>query len=102
MMCYISIVVFMEVIIMLWMCYLVLMFCYDEWFFGDYYLVILLVGMLGFIGLIFMFVKLLCYVLWDMSLWFGFVIVIIFWIVVEVFDCIYLFFGLWENLGGYK
>lgn len=42
-----SIVAFMEVITMLWTCYLVLMFCYDERFFGDHHPVTLLVGMLA-------------------------------------------------------
>ena len=97
-----SIVAFMEVITMLWTCYLVLMFCYDERFFGDHHPVTLLVGMLGLIGSIFMFAKLLRHASWDMSLRFGFATVIIFWIAVEVFDRIHLFPGLWENPGGYK
>ena len=78
-----SIVAFMEVITMLWTCYLVLMFCYDERFFGDHHPVTLLVGMLGFIGSLFMFAKLLRYASWGMSLRFGFATVIIFWIAVE-------------------
>ena len=97
-----SIVAFMEVITMLWTCYLVLMFCYDERFFGDHHPVTLLVGMLGLIGSIFMFAKLLRHASWDMSLRFGFATVIIFWIAVEVFDRIHLFPGLWENPGGHK
>ena len=84
-----SIVAFMEVITMLWTCYLVLMFCYDERFFGDHHPVTLLVGMLGLIGSIFMFAKLLRHASWDMSLRFGFATVIIFWIAVEVFDRIH-------------
>ena len=89
-----SSVAFMEVITMLWTCYLVLMFCYDERFFGDHHPVTLLVGMLGLIGSIFMFAKLLRHASWDMSLRFGFATVIIFWIAVEVFDRIHLFPGL--------
>lgn len=92
-----GIVAFMEVITMLWTCYLVLMFCYDERFFGDHHPVTLLVGMLGFIGSLFMFAKLLRYASWGMSLRFGFATVIIFWIAVEVFDRIHLLNGLWVN-----
>jgi hypothetical protein len=96
-----SIVAFMEVITMLWTCYLVLMFCYDERFFGDHHPVTLLVGMLGFIGSLFMFAKLLRYASWGMSLRFGFATVIIFWIAVEVFDRIHLLNGLWANPQGH-
>ena len=39
--------------------------------------------MLGFIGSLFMFAKLLRYASWGMSLRFGFATVIIFWIAVE-------------------
>ena len=52
-------------------------------FFGDHHPVTLLVGMLGFIGSLFMFAKLLRYASWGMSLRFGFATVIIFWIAVE-------------------
>ena len=90
-----SIVAFMEVITMLWTCYLILMFCYDERFLGDHHPITLLVGMLGFTGSIFMFTKLLHYASWGMSLRFGFATVIIFWIAVEVFDRIHVWEGLW-------
>lgn len=85
-----SIVAFMEVITMLWTCYLTLMFCYDERFLGDRHPVTLLVGMLGLIGSLFMFARLLRYSSWGMSLRYGFATVIIFWIAVEVFDRISL------------
>lgn len=85
-----SIVAFMEVLCMLWTCYIVLMFCYDENFLGDHHPVTLIVGMIGFIGSLFMFAKLLHYASWGMSLRYGFATVIIFWIAVEVFDRIHL------------
>lgn len=84
-----SIVAFMEVITMLWTCYLLLMFCYDERFFGDHHPVTLLVGMGGFVGSLFMLRRLLRYRSWGLSLRFGFATVIIFWIAVEVFDRIH-------------
>lgn len=96
-----SIVAFMEVITMLWTCYLTLMFCYDERFLGDHHPVTLLVGMLGFIGSLFMFAKLLRYGSWGMSLRFGFATVIIFWIAVEVFDRIHLLEAIWANPQAY-
>lgn len=89
-----SIVAFMEVITMLWTCYLLLMFCYDDRFIGDHSLLTLLVGMGGFIGSLFMLGRLLHYRAWGLSLRFGFATVIIFWISVEVFDRINLFEGI--------
>lgn len=92
-----SIVAFMEVITMLWTCYLVLMFCYDERFFGDHHPVTLIVGMIGFIGSLFMFARLLTYKSWGTSLRYGFATVIIFWISVEVFDRIHVLEGIWAD-----
>lgn len=92
-----SIVAFMEVITMLWTCYLLLMFCYDERFIGDHHPVTLLVGMGGLIGSLFMFAKLLRYSSWGLSLRFGFATVIIFWIAVEVFDRIHVLEAIWNN-----
>lgn len=92
-----SIVAFMEVITMLWTCYLLLMFCYDGRFIGDHHPVTLLVGMGGFIGSLFMLAKLLRYKSWGLSLRFGFATVIIFWISVEVFDRIHVLEGLYEE-----
>lgn len=94
-----SIVAFMEVITMLWTCYLTLMFCYDERFLGDRHPVTLLMGMLGLIGSLFMFARLLHYSSWGMSLRYGFATVIIFWIAVEVFDRISLLPALWNAPG---
>lgn len=94
-----SIVAFMEVITMLWTCYLTLMFCYDERFLGDRHPVTLLVGMLGLISSLFMFARLLRYSSWGMSLRYGFATVIIFWIAVEVFDRISLLPALWNAPG---
>ena len=94
-----SIVAFMEVITMLWTCYLTLMFCYDERFLGDRHPVTLLVGMLGLIGSLFMFARLLRYSSWGISLRYGFATVIIFWIAVEVFDRISLLPALWNAPG---
>ena len=90
-----SIVAFMEVVTMLWTCYLLLMFCYDERFIGDHSPLTLLVGMGGFIGSLFMFARLLRYPAWGMSLRYGYATVIIFWIGVEVFDRIHVLEGLW-------
>jgi len=89
-----SIVTFMEVMTMLWTCYLLLMFCYDERFIGDHSPITLLVGMGGFIGSLFMFAKLLHYRSWGLSLRFCYATVIIFWIGVEVFDRIHVIEGI--------
>lgn len=89
-----SIVAFMEVITMLWTCYLTLMFCYDERFIGDRHPFTLCIGIFGLIASFFMLAKLLHYKSWGISLRFGFATVIIFWISVEVFDRIHVLEGL--------
>lgn len=93
---HVSIVTFMEVMCMLWTCYITLMFCYDERFLGDHHPLTLMYGMLGFVGSLFMLRKLLRYTRWGISLRFGFATVIIFWISVEVFDRIHLLEQLWQ------
>ena len=75
------------------------MFCYDERFLGDRHPLTLLVGMLGLIGSLFMFARLLRYASWGISLRYGFATVIIFWIAVEVFDRISLLPALWNAPG---
>ena len=50
-----SIVTFMEVNMMLWGCYLLLMFCYDKNFLGDHHPVTFLVGLGCLVGSLFMF-----------------------------------------------
>ena len=96
-----SIVTFMEVMCMLWTCYITLMFCYDERFLGDHHPLTLAYGMLGFVGSLYMFRKLLHYSKWGISLRFGFANVIIFWIAVEVFDRIHVLESIWTNPGAH-
>ena len=93
-----SIVAFMEVITMLWTCYLTLMFCYDERFLGDRHPVTLLVGMLGLIGSLFMFARLLRYSSWGMSLRYGFAPFSFFRIAVFVFDRSILLHAVWYSV----
>ena len=92
-----SIVTFMEVMCMLWTCYITLMFAYDDHFLGDGHPLTLAYGMLGFVGSLFMFRKLLRYANWGISLRFGFANVIIFWIAVEVFDRIHILERIWDS-----
>ena len=90
-----SIVTFMEVNTMLWTCYLLLMFCYDERFLGDRHPVTLLVGIGCLIGSAFMFARQLHIASWGANIRMGIATVIIFWISVEVFDRIHFFNELW-------
>ena len=90
-----SIVTFMEVNTMLWRCYLLLMFCYDERFLGDRHPVTLLVGIGCLIGSAFMFARQLRIASWGANIRMGIATVIIFWISVEVFDRIHFFNELW-------
>lgn len=92
-----SIVAFMEVTTMLWTCYLVLMTCYDDHLIGADSLITVIVGMIGLIGSVFMFARLLRYPSWGISLRFGFATVIVFWIFVEVCKHTHLLVKLYEN-----
>lgn len=87
---HVSIVSFMEVMTMLWTCYLLLMFCYDPRFIGDHHPITFMIGLGGLAGSIMMFERLLTYHSWGLSLRYGFATVIIFWIAVEVCDRIHL------------
>lgn len=65
-----SIVTFMELMMLLWTSYLLLMFCYDDVFLGENHPVTLLVGVGCFIGSFFIFAKQLRLSAWGpTSVW---------------------------------
>ena len=81
---HVSIVTFMELNMLLWTCYLLLMFCYDSHFLGDHHPVTLLVGVGCFIGSVFMFIKQLRIGSWGANIRYAIATVIIFWTPVEI------------------
>lgn len=81
---HVSIVTFMELIMILWTSYLLLMFCYDPNLLGDHHPVTFLVGLGYFIGSVFMFIKQLKIGAWGANIRFAIATVIVFWTPVEI------------------
>lgn len=79
-----SIITFLELNVMLWTLYLVLMFCYDPVFLGSDHPVTFAVGIGCLIGSIFMFIKELKIKAWGPNIRMAIATVIVFWTFVEV------------------
>lgn len=90
-----SIVTFMEINMMLWTFYLLLMFCYDKRFLGDHHPVTFLVGLACFIGSVFMFKRELKLAAWGSNIRMAIATVIIFWTPVEILGRINFFREFW-------
>lgn len=90
-----SIVTFMELNMMLWALYLLLMFCYDKHFLGDHHPVTFLVGLGCFIGALFMFRRQLKLASWGANIRMAIATVIIFWTPVEILGRINFFTEIW-------
>ncbi len=79
-----SIVTFMELNMILWACYLLLMFCYDTNFFGDTHPVTLIIAATCLVGSVFIFKKQLKLPSWGANIRMSIATVIVFWTFVEV------------------
>ena len=90
-----SIVTFMELMMILWASYLLLMFCYDNEFLGDHNPVTLLVGVGCFIGSFFIFAKQLRIPSWGANIRMAIATVIVFWTPVEIMGRMNLFQEIW-------
>jgi membrane protein len=90
-----SIVTFMEINMMLWAFYLLLMFCYDKQFLGDHHPVTFLVGLACFIGSVFMFKRQLKLAAWGSNIRMAIATVIIFWTPIEILGRINFFREFW-------
>lgn len=97
-----SIVTFLELNLMLWTCYLLLMFCYDPNFLGDHHPVTILVGIGCLVGAIFMFRKMLKISNWGASIRFAIATVIVFWTPVEIMGRMDFFSEIWVDPQGHK
>ncbi len=90
-----SIVTFMELNMMMWTCYLVLMFCYDSNFLGDHHPVTFIVGIGCLIGAVFMLKRQLKLASWGANIRMGFASVIVFWTPVDIMGRINFFNEIW-------
>ena len=94
---HVSITTFMELNMILWTCYLVLMFCYDKRFLGDHHPVTFLVALGCLIGFIFMFRRQLHIKAWGANIRMSIASVIVLWTPVEVMGRINLFTEFWVH-----
>ena len=97
-----AIVTFMELNMMLWTSYLVLLFCYDDHFLGDTHPVTVIVAALCLAGSTYMFIKLLQVAQWGYSIRYAIATVIVFWTFVEVLGRRDVFKEIWVHPLEYK
>lgn len=90
-----SITTFMELNMILWTSYLLLMFCYDPRFLGDHHPLTYLVGVVCFVGAIFMFRRELRLKAWGANIRMAVATVIVFWTPVEILGRINFFREFW-------
>lgn len=90
-----SIVTFMELMMILWGSYLLLMFCYDDVFLGDHHPGTLLIGLGCLVGSFFIFAKQLYIASWGANIRMAIATVIVFWTPVEIMGRMNLFNEIW-------
>ena len=90
-----SITTFMELNMMMWACYLLLMFCYDTRFLGDHHPVTLIIGAGCLIGAVFMFIKQLRIASWGANIRMAIATVVVFWTPVEIMGRNDIFNEIW-------
>lgn len=97
-----SIVTFMELNLIMWTSYLVLLFCYDENFIGEHSPVTAVVAFGCLVGAFFMFRRLLKISQWGYAIRFSIATVVVFWTFVEVLGRWNLFHEIWVEPMAYK
>ena len=97
-----SIVVFMELMMILWGSYLLLMFCYDDVFLGVNHPFTLFVGVGCFIGSFFIFAKQLRLASWGANIRMAIPTVIVLWTPVEILGRMDFFSEFWIEPLKYK
>lgn len=90
-----SIVTFMELNLMMWACYVLLMFCYDTEFLGDTHSVTLVIAVGCLIGSMFIFLKQLRIASWGANIGMSIATVLTFWTFVEVLGHIGIMKEIW-------
>lgn len=97
-----SIVTFMELNVMMWTTYIVLMFCYDPRFIDDQSPIVALIAFGCFAGSLFMFRKELRLASWGANIRMAIATVIIFWCPVEIMARLQFFIEIWVQPEKYK
>lgn len=96
-----SIVTFMEIVMMLWSCYLLLMFCYDPHFLGREHPLTFAVGFGSLLSSPFVFRKQLRLRAWGANIRMATATLIVFWIAVESFGRTHIIQKLIDNPAAY-
>ena len=96
-----SIVTFMELNMILWASYLLLMFCYDKNFLGDRHPVTSIVAGLCLLGSFFIFKKQLKLSSWGPNIRMAIATVVVFWVPVEVLGRLDFFREFWVEPENY-
>ncbi|MDR0560156.1 MAG: hypothetical protein LBG92_08285 [Prevotellaceae bacterium] len=99
---HVSLVTFMELNMLLWTSYILLMFCYDGVFLGDRHPVTLLLAVGCLAGAALMFRHQLKIGEWGANIRYSIATVIVLWIPVEVFGRINMFKEIWVEPMQYK
>lgn len=92
---HVSVVTFMELMMILWSSYLLLMFCYDDNFLGDRHPVTLCVGLGCLVGSGFIFARQLRIPSWGANIRMAIATVIVFWTPVEILGRMNLLQEIW-------
>ena len=90
-----SIVTFMELIMIMWGSYLLLMFCYDDVFLGVNHPVTIFVGVGCLVGSFFIFAKQLHIASWGANIRMAIATVVVFWTPVEILGRMDFFSEIW-------
>ena len=94
---HVSIVTFMEFNLIMWSCYLLLMFCYDPVFLGDHHPVSLAIGLGCAVGGVYMLRRLVRIREWGRALRFAIATVIVIWTPVEILGRMNVFNEIWVD-----
>ncbi len=97
-----TMVTFMEINLLLWTSYLVLLFCYDDNLLGDRHPITLAIAGLCLIGSIFMMRKQIKIPTWGYAIRYSIATVIIFWTFIEVLGRHNVFKEIWVHPLDYK
>lgn len=92
---HVAIVTFMELNVMLWTSYVVLMFCYDTNFLGDTHPVTLALAVVCLVGSVMMFIRQTRLESWGANIRMSIATVVVFWTFVEILGHIGLFKEIW-------
>lgn len=93
---------FMELNMLMWTCYLLLMFLYDDNFVGERSWITIFVGVACFVGAIFIFIKQLKISSWGRNIRMAIATVVIFWTPVEILGRLDFFKEIWTSPQQYK